>query len=119
MEPCSKAAEIAVMQKDMHDVKERLGDIEEAIEGNGKPGMKRDLQRLSDGQESMNKTMATMGASMAMLSTNVSALLIFQAEQKTADKMKIRTRDVVYMVISLVVAVAAVVVTWLATKGGS
>jgi hypothetical protein len=119
MEPCSKAAEIAVMQKDLGDVKERIGYIEEAIDGNGKPGMKRDLQRLSDGQDSMNKTMATMGASMAMLSTNVSALLIFQAEQKTADRMKIRLRDVVYMVITIVVAVAAVLVTWFASKGGA
>ncbi len=112
MDPCTKSKEI-------DHICSRMEKMEETIDGNGKPGVKAELIMIKEEQKATNKEMSTMNGTMARLSTNVASLMIFMAEQKTADKIKIRMRDVVYMVISLVIAAAAVIVTWLATKGGA
>ena len=100
MEPCTKAKEIEQISK-------RLDAIEEDIDGNGNPGIKGELIMIKDEQRAMNKIMSA-------LNTNVSALLIFQAEVNTAEKLKQRikmnTTNVVNIVITALIGVAAVVV---------
>ncbi|HOD55339.1 MAG TPA: hypothetical protein PKJ08_12500 [Candidatus Cloacimonadota bacterium] len=96
MDPCTKAVEI-------DHIRDRLEKIEETIDGNGKPGMKADLISIRDSQQFMAQTLAA-------LSTNVSALLIFQAEMKTVERVKLNTRDIVNMIITGVLSAAAVAV---------
>ncbi len=100
MEPCAKAKEI-------EGISTRLGDIEEDIDGNGKPGIKGELIMIKDEQRAMSKILSA-------LNTNVSALLIFQAEVTTEgkirEKIKMNTTNVVNIVITAIIGIAAVAV---------
>lgn len=100
MEPCAKAKEI-------EGISTRLGDIEEDIDGNGKPGIKGELIMIKDEQRAMSKILSA-------LNTNVSALLIFQAEVTTEgkirEKIKMNTTNVVNIIITAIIGIAAVVV---------
>ena len=100
MDPCTKA-------KDIEQISVRLDDIEEDIDGNGNPGIKGELIMIKDEQRAMNKIMSA-------LNTNVSALLIFQAEVNTAEKLKQRikmnTVNVVNIIITAIIGIAAVAV---------
>mgnify|MGYP001080596518 CR=1 FL=1 len=100
MEPCTKSKEIDIISR-------RLDSIDEDIDGNGKPGIKGELIMIKDEQRAMNKIMSA-------LNTNVSALLIFQAEVNTAEKLKQRikmnTANVVNIIITAIIGIAAVVV---------
>ena len=98
---CSKEKEIEIIRKD-------LEKIEIDISGNGKPGIKSDIVSIRDSQQFMAQTLAA-------LSTNVSALLIFQAETKTATRIKLQTRDIVNMVITAVLSAAAIAVAIIVT----
>jgi hypothetical protein len=101
MEPCTKSKEI-------DGICERLDKIEANIDGNGKPGIKGDIIHIRDSQQFMAQTLAA-------LSTNVSALLIFQAEVKTTttikEKIKLNTTNVVNIVITAILGLAAVAVS--------
>jgi predicted LPLAT superfamily acyltransferase len=100
MEPCAKAKEI-------EGISTRLGDIEEDIDGNGKPGIKGELIMIKDEQRAMSKILSA-------LNTNVSALLIFQAEVTTEgkirEKIKMNTTNVVNIIITAIIGIAAVAV---------
>lgn len=100
MEPCTKAKEIEQISK-------RLDAIEEDIDGNEKPGIKGELIMIKDEQRAMSKILSA-------LNTNVSALLIFQAEVTTEgkirEKIKMNTTNVVNIIITAIIGVAAVVV---------
>lgn len=100
MEPCAKAKEI-------EGISTRLDDIEEDIDGNGKPGIKGELIMIKDEQRAMSKILSA-------LNTNVSALLIFQAEitteGKIREKIKMNTTNVVNIIITAIIGIAAVVV---------
>lgn len=101
MDPCGKSKEI-------DNICERLDKIEANIDGNGKPGIKGDIINIRDSQQFMAQTLAA-------LSTNVSALLIFQAEVKTTatlkEKIRLNTTNVVNIIISAILAIGAIVVT--------
>ena len=95
MDPCTKSREIEDMQRN-------ISKIEENIEGNGKPGMKAELIMIKEEQKNMNNFLRDMN-------TNVSAVVKFMIESQTVAKVKLQTRDVVNMIMSLVLALGAIV----------
>ena len=106
MEPCSKATEIGLMQKDILDMKEDVHVIEENIEGNGKPGIKAELIMIKDEQRSMNNFLRDMN-------TNVSAVVKFMIETQTVARIKLQTRDVVNMILTLILSASAIAVAYI------
>jgi len=94
MEPCAKAREI-------EQISGRLEDIEEDIDGNGKPGLKGELIMIKDEQKHMNGLLKDMN-------TNLSAVVKFMIESQTIAKIKLQTRDIVNMIITAVLSAAAI-----------
>jgi hypothetical protein len=105
MEPCTKSKEIDVISK-------RLDNIEEDIDGNGKPGIKGELIMIKDEQRNMNHLLKDMN-------TNVSAVVKFMIESQTIARMRLQTRDVVNMVITAVLSASAIATAFIIAKGGA
>ena len=100
MEPCTK-------EKDIDHICERMTNIEEAINGNWKPGMKAELIEIKLEQRSMNGLLSTMN-------TGLSGVMKFMVETQKAealtDKIRMNTTNVVNIVITAIIGIAAVVV---------
>lgn len=105
MDPCTKA-------KDIEQISVRLDDIEEDIDGNGKPGIKGELIMIKDEQKHMNGLLKDMN-------TNLSAVVKFMIESQTITRMKLQTRDVVNMVITAVLSASAIATAFIIAKGGA
>lgn len=103
MDPCTKAREI-------DQISGRLGDIEEDIDGNGKPGIKGELIMIKDEQKNMNGLLKDMN-------TNLSAVMKFMIESQTIARMKLQTRDVVNMVITAVLSASAIATAFILSGG--
>lgn len=103
---CTKEKEIDDMQKDIQK-------IQESIEGNGKLGMKAELIMIKDEQKSMNGLLSTLNASLAGV---MKFMVETQTESRIKEKIKLRTTNVVNIIITTILGAAAVVVA-LIVKG--
>ena len=102
---CDKEKEIASIQKSIEK-------IQHDIHGNGKDGIKAELLKIKEGQKFMSDKLAD-------LNTNVSALVKFQAftqgSVETKRRARVQTREIVNMVITLILAATAIIVTIMVT----
>lgn len=103
---CTKEKEIDDMQKD-------IAKIQESIEGNGKLGMKAELIMIKDEQKSMNGLLSTLNSSLAGV---MKFMVEVQTESRIKEKIKLRTTNVVNIIITAILGAAAVVVA-LIVKG--
>lgn len=100
MEPCAK-------EKDIDHICERVGKIEEAIDGNGKPGMKAELIGIKLEQRNMNGLLSTMNTGLAGV---MKFMIETQKAEALTDKIRMNTTNVVNIVITAIIGIAAVVV---------
>jgi len=103
MEPCTKSKEI-------EHLCERVEKIEEAIEGNGKPGMKFELGEIKIEQRHMNTFLKD-------LNTNMAAVMKFMIESQMSSRIKLQTRDVVNMVITAILSASAIATAFIVAGG--
>jgi len=100
MEPCTKAKEIESIQKDLHK-------LEEAIEGNGKPGMKAELIMIKDEQRNMNGLLSTLNTSLGGV---MKFMVETQKAEAIAEKLKAHNANTVSIVVTAIIGVAAIIV---------
>jgi len=103
MDPCTKSKEIEMISS-------RLEDIEEDIDGNGKPGIKGELIMIKDEQRHMNNFLKD-------LNTNMAAVMKFMIETQMTARIKLQTRDVVNMVITAVLSASAIATAFILAGG--
>jgi len=91
-------------------ISSRLEDIEEDIDGNGKPGIKGELIMIKDEQRHMNNFLKD-------LNTNMAAVMKFMIETQMTARIKLQTRDVVNMVITAVLSASAIATAFILAGG--
>jgi len=87
-----------------------LEDIEEDIDGNGKPGIKGELIMIKDEQRYMNTFLKD-------LNTNMAAVMKFMIESQMSSRIKLQTRDVVNMVITAILSASAIATAFIVAGG--